>query len=109
RAYRPSRAQHGERERSGSGAGLEDPGSGKDVGPDQDRTEVLGIDRLGLSAAAGDLLGEGRPDGQESSPELGRHDHPFRPADEVVVLDEAGMDGVAFAGAKPDPMAPSQL
>src|SRR5207253_5227427 len=62
-----------------------------------------------LPAAAGDLLGEGRPDRQQAGAELGCHDDPLRAADEVVVLDEPRVDRVLLSDAKADAMAPPYL
>ena len=79
------------------------------IGGDRDRAQVLGVDRLRLPPPAGYLLGKRRPDRQQPGPQLGGHHGPFRPPDQVVVLDEAGMDGVLLTRPEADAMAAADL
>ena len=80
-----------------------------EVGGDQDCAQVLGVDRLRLAAAAGDLLGEGRTDREQTSPQLGGDDDAFGSPDQVVVLDQPRVDGVPLAGPQADSMPPPHL
>src|SRR5712691_7014179 len=83
--------------------------AGMDVGSHEDRAKVLGVNRLGLPLAAGHLLRERRPDGQETGAELSRDHDAFGPADELVKGDDARVKRVSLARLEPHPMASADL
>ena len=109
RPLRPDGAEGGEGQGAGTGPGLDHLRPRVHVRGDQDRSEVLGVDRLGLAAPAGDLLGERRSHGEQSRPHLGRDHHALRTADQVVVVDKPRVDRVTLACAQPDPVPASHL
>ncbi len=80
-----------------------------DVGADQDRAEVLRVDRLRLAHAPRDLLGERRPHSEQSRAHLGGHNDAFRPADEHVMVDHARVQRVALARFQPHAVAAPDL
>src|SRR5947209_11204954 len=106
---RTDRAQRGEGKSAGPGPRLEHARAGVQVGADEDRAEVFRVDGLRLPPAAGDLLGERRPDGEEPRAELRGHDDALRAPQQVVVKDEPGVDRMLVAGPQPDPMPPADL
>src|SRR6266581_3035037 len=109
RSGRADGAKSRHRQRAGARARLHNARTRMDVGADQDRPQVLRVDRLRLAAASSHLLGESRADREQAGAELSRDHGSLGLADQVVVLDEPGMDRVALAGAQADSVPPSHL
>ena len=108
-ARRAHRAQRCQGQGPGPRPGFEHAGAWVQVGGDEDRAKVLGVDRLGLAVAAGDLLREGGANRQQARPHLSGDDDAFRPSDEIVVGDEPRVERMAFAGLEPDAVPPPHL
>ena len=108
-AIGPDGAQRRERQGAGAGSGLEHPSTRMQVGVDDDRAEVLRIDRLRLALAPSDLLRKSRAHSQQPRAHLRGDDHTLGPADQRVVVDDTRMKGVALALLEPDTVAPADL
>ncbi len=96
---RADHAQERARERAGTDAGLQYACAREDVGEHEYRSDVLRIDHLRAARHLEDVLGEGRAQRGQARAATGADGAAVGMADDVVVLDDAGM-GVELAAVR---------
>ena len=108
-ALRADSAHDRQGQSTGTGAGLEHARAGVDVGRNEDRPQVLWIDRLRLAPPARHLLRERWPDCEQARAELSADDHAFRATDQVIVRNRSGVERVALPSLQLHAVAPADL
>ena len=87
--------------RAGAYAGFDDARAGKEIGPNQDGPEILGINHLGVARQIGNKLRQTRAENQERLVHRGTDDAAFLMTDDILDGDFSAADGDGAALIEP--------